>query len=283
MMKILITGGQGHLGQALQACLTGYELIPLGKDVLDVSQRRSVFTAVSQHQPDIIIHCAAYTHVDGCAQNPALAYQINALGTQHVALACQADNIPLVHISSNEVFAGDNIAGYEEWMPLNPINAYGRSKAAAEFMVRHLVPRHYIVRTAWLYAPGGHNFIHAIINRAHTTGQLRVVTDEVGNPTATQDVARAVAQLLPTQQYGTYHLVNEGACSRWAFANEILQIAGLSNIHNTPILSHQYPRASTPPPYAALHNIAGAALGITLRPWQAALTDYIQQYVISEN
>lgn len=156
-----------------------------------------------------------------------------------------------------------------------PRNPYGRSKAAAEAHVRALLGRAYIVRTAWLYAPGGRNFIHAILRRARETGTVRVVTDEVGNPTYAPDLAAAIAQLIATRQYGTYHFVNSGACSRWAFANEILRQAGVAAT-NVPILSSAYPRASTPPPFAALHNRAGAALGITLRPWPEALADYLR-------
>ena len=180
-----------------------------------------------------------------------------------------------MHISTNEVFAGDEPGGYEEWMPHAPRNPYGRSKAAAEAHVRALLSRAYIVRTAWLYAPGGRNFIHAILRRARETGEVRVVTDEVGNPTYVADLADAIGRLIETGQYGVYHFVNSGACSRWAFANEILRQAGVA-ARNVPILSSAYPRASTPPPFAALHNRAGAALGITLRPWAEALADYLR-------
>ena len=107
---------------------------------------------------------------------------------------------------------------------------------------------------------------------------MRVVVDEVGNPTYSKDLAPAIHQLLQTHQYGTYHLTNSGVCSRWQFANEILRCAGLSHIRNIPILTRDYPRASTPPPYAALKNVAAAALGITLRPWQEAVADYVAEY-----
>lgn len=278
-MRIMITGGGGHLAKALQTELNPHELFALPRAELDITDKEAVFTAVSATSPDLIIHTAAYTNVDGCAKDPNYAYKVNGLGTQNVALACQKAGVAMVHISTNEVFAGDNPTGYEEWMPRNPGNAYGRTKAAAEVHVQNLLTRYYIVRTAWLYAPHGRNFIHAILDRARSAGQLRVVTDEVGNPTYTQDVAKAIGQLIETEQYGIYHFVNSGSCSRWAFANEILHLAGLTDVMNTPILGKEFKRPSTPPPHCALHNIAGKAIGIELRPWQEALADYMQNFV----
>jgi dTDP-4-dehydrorhamnose reductase len=276
-MKILITGILGQLGTALQTALNGHDIAGIDLPGVDITDREAVFTAVSRTQPDLIIHAAAYTNVDGCARDPELAYKVNGLGTQNVALACQAFGTEMLHISSNEVFAGDRPEGYEEWMPLNPCNAYGRSKAAAEFHVRSILNRAYIVRFSWLYAPGGRNFIHAILKRARETGQLRVVTDEVANPTYVKDLAEAIAKLIETHQYGTYHLGNSGVCSRWEFANEILRLAGLDDVVNTPILSEEFERPSTPPPYAPLNNVAGKAIGIVVRPWPEALADYIQE------
>ncbi len=276
-MKILITGILGQLGTALQKALTGHEITGIDLPEVDITEREAVFTAVSHHKPDLIIHTAAYTDVNGCARNPELAYKVNGLGTQNIALACQEFGAEMLHISTNEVFAGTRPDGYEEWMPLDPCNPYGRSKAAAEFHVRSLLPRHYIVRFSWLFAPGGRNFIHAILNRARETGQLRVVTDEVANPTYVKDLAEAIGKLIETHQYGTYHLGNSGSCSRWEFANEILRQAGLDEVVNTPILSKEFERPSTPPPYCALNNLAGAAIGIVVRPWPEALADYLKQ------
>ena len=136
-----------------------------------------------------------------------------------------------------------------------------------------------VVRISWLFAPGGRNFIHAILDRARSTGEIRVVTDEVANPTYVKDLAAAIKKLIGTGQFGTYHFTNAGSCSRWEFANEILRLAGCENVNNIPITSREYKRASTPPPFAALHNIAGRAIGITFRSWQEALAEYIEEYV----
>ncbi len=277
-MRIFITGGKGQLGTALQQQLKEHEVTAVDLPELDITNREALFTAVSRTSPDLIIHCAAYTNVDGCAKDPALAYRVNGMGTQNVALAALEFNAEMVHISTNEVFAGDRPDGYEEWMSLGPINPYARSKAAAETHVRHILNRSYIVRTAWVFAPGGRNFIHAILERAHSTGQLQVVTDEVANPTYVNDLAAAIEKLIHTRQYGIYHFTNAGSCSRWEFADEILRLAGLTDVTNEPILSKVYKRPSTPPPYAAMHNIAGAAIGITLRPWQEALAEYMKKH-----
>jgi dTDP-4-dehydrorhamnose reductase len=274
-MRILITGAKGQLGQALTPYLADHALTLVDIEEMDIVEKTAVFDTMSQVQPDVVIHCAAYTNVDGCAKDPALAYRINGLGSQNVALACREFGAEMVHISTNEVFAGDNPTGYEEWMTRNPINGYGRSKAAAESLVQHILHRCYIVRTAWLYAPGGRNFIHAILNRAREQGAVRVVVDEIGSPTYVNDLAQAIGQLIATQQYGIYHFTNAGSCSRWEFANEILRQAGLATVTNTPILSREFKRASTPPPYGVIHNIAGAAIGITLRPWQEGLVAYL--------
>ena len=277
-MRIAITGGLGQLGRSLSQVLENHDLLIIDLPEVDITHGSSVMDCLNEWQPDLVIHCAAYTDVDGCARNPELAYQVNALGTQNVALASRTAGSAMVHISTNEVFAGDDPGGYQEWRPLGPINAYGRSKAAAEYFVRQILAQFYIVRTAWLYAPGGRNFIHAIVERAREGKPLKVVVDEIGNPTYVVDLAQAIRDLIASEQYGIYHFTNSGSCSRWAFAREILRLSDLDHVPVIPILSRNYKRASTPPPYGDLINKAGAANGITLRPWSEALAEYIQEY-----
>jgi dTDP-4-dehydrorhamnose reductase len=277
LMRIFITGANGQLGTALQIQLTEYELFCADLPEVDITNKQQLLSEMKGFQPDVVIHCAAYTDVEGAAKNPQLAYRVNGLGTQNVALACLQLGAEMLHISTNEVFAGDQPDGYEEWMRIDPINPYARSKAAAEYHVRSILSRYYIVRTAWLYARGGHNFIHAILHSAREGRKLRVVSDEVGNPTYARDLAEAIVKLIATQQYGTYHFVNEGACSRLTFARETLRLSGLGDVPVTPILSSEFLRTSSPPQYSALKNIAGAAIGIRLRPWQDALAEYLSE------
>jgi dTDP-4-dehydrorhamnose reductase len=274
-MKLLITGALGQLGTALQKTLSNHELVLVDLPEHDISDKTTVWALMANHQPELVVNCAAYTNVEGCAKDPDLAYKANGLGAQNLAIACHEFGTTLLHVSTNEVFAGIKPQGYNEWDTLDPINPYGNSKAAGEFYVRNHCPNHYIVRTAWLYAPGGRNFIHAILNRAKAHGAIRVVTDEIGNPTYVNDLAEAIGKLILTGQFGTYHFVNAGICSRHEFANEILRLAGLSDVTNEPILSSEFTRLSSPPPFGGLVNNAGKAIGIELRPWQTALADYL--------
>lgn len=275
-MNILITGGSGQLGCALKRLLNEHCVTAVNQQECDIADAVQVEKLIFGDHLEIVINCAAYTNVDGCVSDYLKAYQTNAIGPMNLALACRKAGVRLVQVSTNEVFDGTLETGYEEWMPINPINRYGMSKAAGEFNVRSVLPEHYIVRTAWLYAPGGRNFVHAILKRAREVGSLRVVTDEIGNPTSALDLAQAIVQLIETGQYGTYHFVNSGVCSRWEFANQILQAAKMESVKNEPILSSEFNRASTPPPFGALHNLNGASIGIELRPWQEAIADFVE-------
>jgi len=275
-MRIFITGYKGQLGRALNGALAGERLTGCDLPELDITDQKAIIAAIADFAPDVVIHAAAWTDVDGCARSPERAYRVNALGTQNVALACAEANAAMVYISTNEVFDGEATEPYREWDPICPINPYGRSKAAGEWFVRHLLTRFYIVRTAWLYAPGGRNFPHRIVQLADERGALRVVTDEVSNPTYAPDLARALAVLIRTEAYGVYHLTNSGYCSRYDFAREILRLTGREHVPVEPITLAEFRRDSTPPRFAPLANTTAAALGITLRPWQEALAEFLQ-------
>lgn len=283
-MRILITGAAGRLGGKLVEVLTtqGHEVT--GADIvgdhverLDITDFESTCDLITGLQPDVIIHPAAWTDVDGCAREPERAIAINGFGTQHMALGAAATGASLVYVSSNEVFDGHTSRPYREYDVTNPINPYGYSKWVGERAVMHINPRHYIVRTSWLFAHGGKNFIQVMLDAAQAGKNLRVVTNEVANPTYNDDLADAIARLIETGRYGVYHLVNEGACSRYQFARYFLDRVGLTDTPIQPISSHQWPRPSTPPDYAGLTNMAGQHIGITLRPWQEAVDAFLAQ------
>jgi dTDP-4-dehydrorhamnose reductase len=282
-MRIFITGCKGQLGRALYAVLAKHTLAGCDLPELDIADRSAIGAAIADFGPDVVIHSAAWTDVDGCARDPERAYRVNALGTQNVALACAACGAAMAYVSTNEIFDGTATEPYREWDPPHPVNPYARSKAAGEWFVRHLLTRFYIARTAWLYAPGGRNFPHRIVQLADDAstgsaqgGALRVVTDEVGNPTYAPDLATAIAALVHTDAYGVYHLTNAGYCSRYDFAREILRISGREHVPIEPITLDDFERASTPPRFAPLANTAAAGLGIQLRPWQEALEEFLK-------
>jgi dTDP-4-dehydrorhamnose reductase len=273
-MRIAITGANGQLGKALQAQFApDHTLTALGHNELELGHTDCVARLVATGA-ELVIHSAAYTNVDGCARDPELAYRVNGLGTQYVALACQELNARLVYISTNEVFDGAGVAPYFEYDMAAPINAYGRSKWAGEQAVRELLDRFYIVRVAWLFG-GERNFVRTILRLASERDTLSLVADEVGSPTYAPDAAAAIAQLIEKPFYGTYHLVNEGICSRYEFAAEIFRQAGHGHMALHRIMLADYKRDSVVPPYTPLRNLAAATLGIRLRPWQDALQSYL--------
>jgi len=273
-MRVIITGYKGQLGRQLMAAFAEHERLGLDLPEDDITNP-AIADRIVDFNPDLILHSAAYANVDGCEKDPTLALRVNALGTQNIALGAQRAKAALLYISTNEVFDGTRRDLYREWDQPNPISVYARSKAAGEQVVRDLLQRFYIVRIAWLFGPGGTNFVVKILAGAEQHGALRVASDEFGNPTYAPDLAQAIARLVTTGQYGIYHLTNGGFCSRYEFAQEVMRLAGEPDLPITPILSADWPRPSIPPLHAILANTAGAALGITLRPWQDALAEYV--------
>ena len=278
-MRIVITGAHGQFGQDLQTTLgTTHEIIALGRDDCDLEHPEAI-ERLTATNADIIVHPAAYTNVDGCARDPQRAYRVNTLGTKYVALACQKLDAQLVYISTNEVFDGQAERPYVEYDAAAPINPYGWSKWCGEQVVRELLQQFYIVRVTWLFG-GERNFVRTVLRLARERDELAMVADEVGSPTYTVDSAAAIAQLIETSCYGTYHIVNDGACSRYELAQMIMEIAGIQTTLK-PIALQDYKRDSVVPPYSPLDNVAAAALGIRLRPWQEAVRQYIEQLNMS--
>ncbi len=274
-MYIVITGANGQLGKALEKALIaqGEDIFGIDVPEFDVTDPKIV-PRLADMRPDLVIHCAAMTNVDGCAQDPDMAFKVNAFGTQNVAHACLRCNADMVYVSTNEVFDGRSEQPYREDDAPNPINPYASSKRAGEQMAARYLQNLYITRTSWLFGPGGNNFPRKIITAADSGRELKVVDDEISNPTYTPDLAEAIAQLIRTRAYGIYHLVNSGHCSRYDFAREILRQSGRAHVPVQPIKLADYQRASNVPYFTPLANTRAAELGITLRPWPEALADY---------
>ncbi len=272
-MTILITGANGQLGQALLRLLP--DAVAANQPEFELGNPESVDKMVSAVRPDVIIHAAAMTDVDGAARDPDLAYRVNGLGTQTIALAAARHGAAVAYISTNEVFDGEAGRPYTEFDAVRAVNPYGASKLAGEWFVQHLTRQFYIIRTAWVTAPGGRNFVHRIQQLADERGSLQIVNDEVANPTFVGDLADGIVRLIATGRYGIYHLTNAGPVSRYDYARRILELTGRSQVPVTPITLAEFKRASTPPRYAPLANHMAAGLGITLRPWEEALREFL--------
>jgi dTDP-4-dehydrorhamnose reductase len=277
-MKVMVTGAKGMLGsQVCGALAPQHQVLGVDLDDFDVTNAGAVRAAFASAHPDMVVHCAAWTDVDGCERDPERAFLHNAQGTWHVADACRGIAATLVYISTDFVFDGEKREPYTEFDRPNPLSVYGASKLAGEDAVRRLVPKHYIVRSAWLYGPGGRNFVDTILAAAAQRDELRVVADQFGSPTSTRDLAEAIANVILSGRVvpGRYHIVNSGVCSWAELAAEALQIRG-SRARVAPIRASEWPSPTRRPAYSALRSRWLEFQGIPpLRDWKAALISYL--------
>lgn len=272
---VAVTGAAGMLGQ--EVCRSAPQWVTLAcltradGDLTVAAQARR---ALQSAGPEIIIHCAAWTDVDGATRDPEAAWQANAVATEHVVEIAAELDARLLYLSTDYVFSGADGPYVESDAP-SPINPYGESKLAGERAAAEL-PAHLIVRTQWLYGPGGRNFVEAILDAARQGRPLRVVENEHGCPTYAPDLAEALWQLLQTEARGVVHVVNQGVCSRLELARAALEEAGLDGVEVTGIASEQWPSPTRRPLNAVLASERLDELGLSpLRPWQEALRDYV--------
>jgi dTDP-4-dehydrorhamnose reductase len=290
-MRVAVTGAGGRLGRAVLAALGEAALSGPGGPIawsrpdLDLDAPAGAVRLFRRDRPDVVVHCAAWTDVDGCARDPSLADHRNGVATGLLATMCVAERADLIVVSTNEVFDGRRTdgRGYRPGDPVAPINPYGASKLAGEERAGRAFaavegdgPRLAIVRTAWLFGPPGNDFparILAAALRARVAGEaLRVVGDEVGSPSYAPDVAAAIVELLAAgAAVGTHHIVNSGAVSRAGWAREVLRIADVA-VPIEEIPASAWVRASTPPRWAALAPTPLPS-GEPLRSWRDALAD----------
>ena len=280
--KLLITGGRGQFGRATVERFSGpdaaglWEVVAVGRDQLDVSDRRAVDERVVALKPAVIIHAAAMTDVDGCERDPAAAFRVNALGTLYIAEAAAAIGARLIAISTDFVFDGEKPSPYFEQDASSPLSVYGESKLAGEQHALRVASDALVVRTAWLYGPGGRNFVDTILKAGAAGGPLRVVADQAGSPTWTHDLAEALAQLVDAPLTGVVHIANAGHATRYELARRALDAAGLESVRVEPVTSVEVPRPARRPRHAVLGSRVLAAAGIApLRHWEEALADHI--------
>ena len=254
-MKILVTGANGQLGwdMIIELKKRGHE--PIATDVLDsyeqdceyikldITDEKAVHEAISDVNPDAVVHCAAWTAVDAAEdeENKPKVYAINVLGTKYIAEACKETGCKMIYISTDYVFSGE---GTEPWEPdcenFAPLNYYGETKLKGEFAVKKALEKYYIVRTSWVFGRHGNNFVKTMLRLSETHDEVRVVNDQIGTPTYTPDLARLLVDMCENNKYGVYHATNEGGYISWAeFAEEIFRVAG-KNTKVVPVTTEEY-------------------------------------------
>jgi dTDP-4-dehydrorhamnose reductase len=284
---ILIIGSNGQLGRQMQKALAarGLEYAAYDYPEIDITQPDSVRELMEAVKPRAVVNCAAYTQVDKAETDEETAYRVNALGPKNLAQACTEADAELVHISTDYVFSGEppmqdgKPRPYVETDPCGPVTAYGRTKLAGEQFAQQHCDRLYILRTAWLYGDG-HNFVRTMLRLAEAKDEISVVSDQIGSPTSTVDLAETICALLGTGAYGLYHATCEGHCSWYDFAVKIFSLSG-KNVRVLPITTEEYskayPGAAPRPRWSVLENAALKAVGKNLfRGWEESLREYLR-------
>ncbi|PYY50066.1 dTDP-4-dehydrorhamnose reductase [Curtobacterium sp. MCBD17_023] len=282
MTRYLITGAAGMLGQDLQQALAGRDVTALSRAHLDITDQDAVAAAVAGH--DVVVNAAAYTKVDDAESHEDDAFAVNARGPAVLATAAVAAGARLVQVSTDYVFDGTGTSPYAEDEPTRPIGAYGRTKAAGEDAVRAIAPdSSYIVRAAWLYGAGGPNFAKTMVRLAASHDTVSVVTDQVGQPTWTGDLARQIVAMLDVEApAGVYHGTNSGQASWFDFTRAIFAGTGLDPERVLPTDSAAFVRPAPRPAYSVLGHDAWTAVGIApLRDWRDALDAAIAAGVLA--
>jgi dTDP-4-dehydrorhamnose reductase len=280
-MKTAIVGARGQLGQDLCRALSG-AVVTLDRPDVDLKRPETLAAALGAHRPDMVVNCAAYNFVDRAEDEPRETFAVNALGARDLAQACRDLDCALVHLSSDFVFGLDaqRRTPYTEMDAAGPLSVYGSSKLAGEHFVQAICPRHFVIRTCGLYGRHGQggkggNFVEAMLKRAAAGVPWKVVDDQECTPTATADLAAAIAALIGTDAYGLYHLTNAGSCNWFQFAQAILAEAGLAD-RVQPTTSAAYGAKARRPRYSVLDCSKYVGLGLPpMHDWRDALRNYL--------
>ena len=289
MKKVIITGCNGQLGLELQEKLRGkYEILPTNRESVYITNFNGTVKYIKACHPDVIINCAAFTAVDICEEKEEEAYLVNAVGPKNLSFAANIVNAKLIHISTDYVFDGEGIINgnsirrpyYESDKP-NPQSSYGRTKLAGEEYVINNCNKYIIIRTAWLYGKGS-NFVNTMINLSKINEEVRVVNDQIGSPTSTEELANMIEKLIETEECGIYHGTCEGYCSWYDFASEIYRMMSI-NIKVIPVSTEEFARKAKRPKYSVLENKKLKEHGFySFKNWQEALRIYLNKYYINE-
>jgi dTDP-4-dehydrorhamnose reductase len=278
VMKVLVTGVKGQLGFDVEKRLNLCGIAYLGCDIndFDLTNREQTVSSIKAFSPDVVIHCAAYTAVDNSEDTRELCYDINVNGTKYVAEACKDIDAKMVYISTDYVFEGQGSIPWKEDDPKNPINYYGETKSLGEDQVTELLCKYFIVRISWVFGINGNNFVKTMLKLGKERKELTVVSDQIGSPTYTYDLAKLLIDMIQTEKYGVYHATNEGYCSWFEFAQEIMKIAKLE-CEVKAIASKDYLTRASRPLNSRLDKSKLDDNGFDRLPeWKVALSSYFE-------
>ncbi|HAJ80153.1 MAG TPA: dTDP-4-dehydrorhamnose reductase [Fibrobacteres bacterium] len=282
-MKILIIGCNGQLGKDMVKILlkAGHDVHGIDYPDIDISSSTATDTIIKNNNPDVIINCAAFTAVDECEKKHDIAYAVNRDGIANIAGSAKNIGARVIHFSTDYVFNGNKNMPYTEDDQPDPQSVYGKSKLEGDKKLAAILPDHVILRVAWLYGIHGRHFIKKITKRAMSiqgAGQiLKVVTDEIGTPTYSIDVCRQTLALLTKDATGVFHCTNEGWCSRYEFATEIIRAYSL-DVSIQPCTSAEFKLPAPRPAYSVLENKRLKDIGMNvMRDWKVAFNDYITE------
>jgi dTDP-4-dehydrorhamnose reductase len=280
MRRILVIGAKGMLGtdlvQELRSSFPKDEVFGWDIDEIDITEENNTVARIQSVQPGIVINVAAYTDVDGCELHEEQAFAVNAEGMRHVALGARRCGAKVVYLSTDYIFDGKKGKPYLEDDPPHPLSVYGRSKLKGEQYVQKLVKDALIVRTQWLYGRHGNSFVASILRQAREKEVLSVVDDQIGSPTYTIDLSKALSLLIERNAHGIFHVANSDLCTWYTYAQNILKLSGIRGVKVLPISSKELSRPAARPAYSVLdtQKLKGE-VGMTLRPWFEALQDYL--------
>ncbi|MCM1386008.1 MAG: dTDP-4-dehydrorhamnose reductase [Bacillus sp. (in: Bacteria)] len=279
MEKIIVTGCNGQLGKAVNKLYAkdgNYELVNTDVGELDITNIDEVMSFAREIKPYAIINCAAHTGVDACETEADKAYRINAIGPRNLSIAATETDAKLIHISTDYVFDGKGNRPYTEFDAVGPQGMYGRTKLAGENFVKEFAERYFIIRTAWLYGDGK-NFVKTMLRLSETNDKVRVVKDQVGSPTSAEELAKAIAYLLPTENYGLFHGTCEGSCSWAEFTEEFFRLAGKKTVVE-PITTEEFGAKAPRPAYSILENyMFKLTSDFMFADWHDAIAKYMKE------
>lgn len=278
-LRFMVTGVNGQLGHDVMMQLKEMDFVVIApsRDEFDLTNKEQVKEYIIREKPDVIIHCAAYTAVDKAEDEKDLCYLVNVEGTRVIANAAKEIDAKVAYVSTDYVFDGLGQEPHSEEKEPNPVNHYGYTKEQGEKIVKGLIDKHFVVRTSWVYGLTGNNFVKTMLKLAESRNEVSVVSDQIGAPTYTKDLAEFIIKLVQTNSYGTYHGVNEGYCSWYEFAKSIFMKNGIDMKVN-PIATEDYPTRANRPLNSRLSKENITKVGLNrMQHWEDALTRFIEE------